>query len=195
MKLVLCAGEVKFTALPKAKLHYPQDKFTYEVNTTCLQGKFSCKALSGTLHVIIHLIADILHSFHGGVVASFIYVTKGDVFGAVVLGGKLYRLAYLGLKPAVDDIDHSAALHYLGKPTGNVAYGREHRAQLCIGMRTKGHLAELYVCPTVVCAAEDEYRVNFLALKEAAFNKPLKPIDKGGRVAAIRIVVARVANG
>ena len=49
-KVKLLCSEVRAIArvklslptLPKAKLHYPQDNFTYEVNFTCPQGKLSC---------------------------------------------------------------------------------------------------------------------------------------------------------
>ena len=34
--------KLSLPTLPKAKLHYPQDNFTYEVNFTCPQGKLSC---------------------------------------------------------------------------------------------------------------------------------------------------------
>ena len=41
---VRAIARVKFSlpALPKAKLHDPQDNFTYEVNFTCPRGKLSC---------------------------------------------------------------------------------------------------------------------------------------------------------
>ena len=35
VKVKLLCGEVELATLPKAKLHYPQDNFTYEVNFTC----------------------------------------------------------------------------------------------------------------------------------------------------------------
>ena len=49
-KVKLLCSEVRAIArvklslptLPNAKLHYPQDNFTYEVNFTCPQGKLSC---------------------------------------------------------------------------------------------------------------------------------------------------------
>ena len=34
--------KLSLPTLPKAKLHYPQDNFTYEVNFTCPHGKLSC---------------------------------------------------------------------------------------------------------------------------------------------------------
>ena len=53
-KVKLLCSEVRANArvklslptLPKAKLHYPQDNFTYEVNFTCPLGKLSFSVFS-----------------------------------------------------------------------------------------------------------------------------------------------------
>ena len=113
------------------------------------------------------LLADLLHAERSGMIADLLNVCKRDILKSVALTYVAECTGDLGLQTAVADKNYSYTAERLVKALSKMADRGKNGVKLAFLDTVVLHFSERSIAPAIVCAAEDEDRIDLIAREEA----------------------------